>query len=143
MAAREDLRGQSPREVLLAKKDFIDSDLHSRELQWSFTGECPPPLPRSANAYLRAGFGTHEIVLYYELVRVLLAECFERVRSEKEISLKAMAAHLRQIKTAWLDAPDGESGGRTPSQMIESERKRVNLIMSAREILIDEDCDVC
>ena len=35
---RDDLRGQSPREVLLAKRESIDFDLHSRELQWSRGG---------------------------------------------------------------------------------------------------------
>src|SRR5205085_4364903 len=60
MTAREDLRGKAPREILLAKQDFIDFDLHSRSLQWSFTGACPPPLPLGSNAYARAGFGTHE-----------------------------------------------------------------------------------
>jgi len=32
---REDLRGISPREVLLARREFIDFDLQTQELQWS------------------------------------------------------------------------------------------------------------
>jgi len=31
----------------LEKKDFIDFELHSRSLQWSFTKECPPPFTRN------------------------------------------------------------------------------------------------
>lgn len=34
MTPRADLRGQSPREMMLRKRDFVDADLQSRELQW-------------------------------------------------------------------------------------------------------------
>ncbi|PYS94603.1 MAG: hypothetical protein DMF64_00190 [Acidobacteria bacterium] len=143
MTTREDLRDKTPREILLAKQDFIDFDLHSRSLQWSFTGACPPPLPLGSNAYARAGFGTHEIVVYYELVRYLLAECFTRLRAEKEFSLNATVEYLEQLKAAWLAAPNRDFSGRTPGQIIEWERQRVNLTMSATEYVIDEDCDLC
>lgn len=66
MNAREDLDGKTPREILLERQDFVDSDLSSRALQWSFTGFCPPPLPENSNAYKFAGFGTHEFVVYYD-----------------------------------------------------------------------------
>ena len=143
MSAREDLRGKTPREILLAKQDFIDFDLHSRSLQWSFMGACPPPLPRSSNAYARAGFGTHEMVVYYEFVRYLLEECFARLRAEKEASVNATVEHLEQLKATWLAAPNRDYAGRTPAQIIESERRRVNLTMFAAEYVIDEDCDFC
>lgn len=80
MTARGDLRGRTPREVLLEKQEFIDFDLHSRALQWSFTKECPPPLPLNSNAYRFSGFGTHENVVYYDMVRYLLGEYFEVAR---------------------------------------------------------------
>ena len=143
MTARADLRGQTPREILLAKRDFIDSDLHSRSLQWSFTGACPPPLPLNSNAYARAGFGTHEIVVYYELVRCLLEECFAWLRADAKFSVNAAVEHLEQLKAAWLDAPNRDFSGRTPSHIIEWERRRMNLTMSATEYVIDEDCDCC
>jgi hypothetical protein len=38
---------------------------------------------------------------------------------------------------------NGGYSGRTPSRIIESERRRVNLTMSATEYVIDEDCDFC
>ncbi len=43
MVEREDLRGKSPREVLLERRGFVELDQHSRAVQWSFTKECPPP----------------------------------------------------------------------------------------------------
>jgi hypothetical protein len=69
---REDLRGQSPRDVMFAKQDFIDFDLHTRSLQWTFLDEGPPCLSTDSFAYRYAGFGTHEWVIYYDLVRHLL-----------------------------------------------------------------------
>lgn len=72
MTPRDDLRGLSPREVLFAKRDFIDFDISSRELQWSFLDEGPPCLSVDSFAYRFAGFGIHEWVIYYDLVRHLL-----------------------------------------------------------------------
>lgn len=141
MTVRDDLRGRTPREVLLEKQDFIDFDLHSRSVQWSFTKECPPPLPLDSNAYRFAGFGTHEIVLYYELIRYLLGECF--ARAGDSTSIDAETEQLKQLAQEWLDAPGEDNYGRTPAQIIEGERKRVNLVMSAHESIVDEDCEVC
>jgi len=138
---REDLRGMTPREVLLEKKDFIDFELHSRELQWSFTKECPPPLSPTSTAYHFSGFGTHEIVLCYELFRYLLDECFEN--STQPFSLVEQSERLEQLKSTWLNSPGEDCYGRTPSQVIELERRRVNMTLSAKESIIDEDCDCC
>jgi hypothetical protein len=72
MTPRDDLRGQSPRDVFLATQDLIDYDLNSRELQWSFCDEGPPCLSVDSFSYRFAGFGTHEWVIYYDLVRHLI-----------------------------------------------------------------------
>lgn len=114
VSPRADLRGESPREILLAKKDFVDFDLHSRELQWSFTGERPPPLPASSPAFRFAGFGTHEIVLYYDLFRILLNECCNRARAVKQISLADEIERLEKIKASWLETPQDDCRGKAP-----------------------------
>jgi hypothetical protein len=72
MTPRKDLRGQSPRDVLFERRDFIDSDLENRSLQWSLLDEGPPCLSPHSFAYRFAGFGTHEWVIYYDLIRYLL-----------------------------------------------------------------------
>ena len=76
---RDDLRGQAPRDVLLERRDHISSDLEDRCHYWSLLGAAPPPLSRESAAYRVGGFGTHEIVLYYYLVRHLVEECWSRV----------------------------------------------------------------
>lgn len=141
MAEREDLQGKTPREVLLGKREFIDSDLHSRALQWSFTKECPPPLPLSSNAYRFSGFGTHEIVVYYSLVRYLLGEAFGNAGAD--ISRDAEIERLEKLKADWLNAPNGDYDGRRPSHITEMERQRMNMSMSATEYVINEDCEMC
>lgn len=83
MTPRDDLNGESPREILFAKQDLIDSDLESRSNQWSYFLEEPPSLSRDSSAYRFAGFGTHELVMYYDLVRFLIWEAVELVSSTR------------------------------------------------------------
>ena len=141
MTPRDDLRGKTPREVLLGQKKFIDFELHSRALQWSFAGECPPHLPLESNAYKYSGFGIHENVLYYYLVRDLLGICVEQ--HDPKRSLEEEIEWLEGLKTAWLEMPNPDFSFRTPGALIDSERRRINISMSAKEILIDEDCPCC
>lgn len=143
MTPRADLRRQTPREVMLAKLDFIDFDLHTRELQWSLLGEGPPPLARDSFAYRFAGFGSHEYVLDYDLMRHLLSECLQRVQSEDPIDVAAESSRLNKVKEAWLNSPQRELDGRVPSAIIESERRRIPLVMSAKSMMIDENCELC
>lgn len=142
VSPRHDLQDKSPRQWLLAKQEFIDFDLHSRELQWSFTGECPPPLLACSYAYRFAGFGTHELVLYYDLTRLLLDECYKRARQEKGSSAADEIERLELIKSTWLEAP-GEDRGKPPALVIELERKRIPLAISGKAAMVDEDCPIC
>lgn len=143
MTKRRDLRDRSPREVLLEKQDFIDFDLHTRSLQWSFTKVCPPGLGKDSFAYQNAGFGTHEWVLYYELFRHLLADAIEHYCCGGVADAEAEIGRLSGVRDRWLRSPDSESWGRLPIEMIDLERRRVNMTMSAKELLIDENCPCC
>lgn len=135
MTEREDLRGKMLREVLLEKSEFIESDLHSRSLQWTFTKVQPPAISKDTNAYKFAGFGRHEFVIYYDLFRHLLNECFERKMTNAE--------SLKELAYEWLNNPQAEFSGRIPARIIEIERCRINLTATAHECVVDEDCDVC
>lgn len=151
MTPRDDLRGQSPRDVLLARQDFIDYDLHTRSLQWSMQGEGPPCLATDSCAYRFAGFGTHEWVIYYDLVRRLLwsAPHKERGRiSEAETGsdqpdLEAEIAQLEKLKTEWLEHPQEDYDRRIPALLIENERIRLPIAMRVHDMVIDDDCPVC
>ena len=143
MTVRNDLRDRTPRDMLFEKLDFIDFDLHSRSLQWSLTKVCPPPLPKDSFAYINAVFGTHEWVLYYDMIRYLLADATERRKAGGVLEIEAEIDRLSQARDLWLRSPDSESWGRLPMEIIDLERRRVNMTMTAQQILIDENCPCC
>ena len=137
---REDLRGQSPRDVLLERQDFIDFDLHTRSLQWSMLGEGPPCLAQDSFAYRFGGFGTNEWVTYYDLVRHLLWRATELVGAD---DFGALVKQLENIKNDWLEQGNPEYDGRIPAITIHNERRRLPEAMNASQIMIDEDCECC
>jgi len=143
MSPRDDLRGKTPREVLFEKQKSISWDLESRARQYSSTKLCPKPIPADSFAYRNAGFGVHEMVMYYDLVRVLMSECYTELTKSRGIDRDAEIDRLSTVGETWLNSPDPESSNRLPADIIETERKRLNLTMSAQECLIDDDCPCC
>jgi len=147
MTARDDLQGQSPRDVLLARQDLIDYDLHARAMQWSMQGEGPPCLASDSFAYRFAGFGTHEWVIYYDLVRHLLRTALGQ-RScagdpTPQTEYLQQLARLEKLKTEWLEQPQEDYSGRIPALLIENERIRLPIAMRVHDMVIDDDCPVC
>jgi hypothetical protein len=140
---REDLCGLTPREAMLMKRDWIDMDLQFRETQWSLLREPAPCLSQDSAAYRLAGFGTHFVVIYYGLVRFLISKCWKRLRKGRKISAADEMVRLEKIKSEWLDTPDPDFGARTPVYILECERRRLPLIASAEELVIDDDCPCC
>ena len=142
MTPRDDLRGQTPREVLFAQREVVDWDLESRARQWSFTGHCPPPLKRDSVNYRFAGFGTHANVVYYDLLRYLLKDCWERAQTNPPATLLEETSRLEKLKEEWLEHGGGEFS-HIPQWVLEQERLRVPVTATATEMLIDPDCEVC
>ena len=86
-------------------------------MQWSFTGACPPSLSETSAAFRRGGFGTHENVLYYELVRHLVESCWDRVGEPADPAAeKGTAPVCRNGPKAGTDAKRWSShkGGLSP-----------------------------
>ena len=146
---RADLRGRSPRDVMLEKQDLIELDMDSRCMQWSFQGEGPPCLPIDSFAYRFGGFGIHEWIVYYDLLRRLLRLAVAAKRTpdsfvESDRASRFLdASTLNRIKTDWLESPSKEYDGRTPAIIIDNERRRLPITMTAEQIMIDEDCECC
>jgi len=143
MSRREDLHDRSPRDVLIEKQNFIDFDMQMRGLQWSMTKVCPQALDDCSFAYLNAGFGTHEWVVYHDLIRYLLADAAERRASGGPVEIDAEIERLSSLRDEWLRTPDPEIWSRTPREIIDLERHRINMTMSSEEILLDENCPCC
>jgi hypothetical protein len=143
MTPRNDLRGLSPREILLMKHEHIDWDMQSRELQWTRLKEPAPCLSKESYAYRFAGFGMHEMVIYYDLVRMLITDCWKRMIAGTRVSLPDETAHLEQRKTEWLNSPAPAYGGKIPSCLIENERMRLPWLLSKEDFPFVEDCPCC
>jgi hypothetical protein len=142
LTPRTDLRGQSPRDVMLAKREFIDQDLQFRAYQWSMQLEGPPCLTRDSHAYRYAGFGTHEWVIYYYLIRHLLGNADPQA-CNADFDFEALVSQLESLKDSWLNEPNPHFENRIPAILIENERKRLPEAMGGRSMVIDEDCPLC
>jgi len=157
MTPREDLGGVSPRDIALQRHGHLIRDLQDQCERWSRLDECPPGLDPSSFAFRYGGFGTHELVQYYELVRRLLWSCWERLVELRESRSAADAPDSRtpgdfltsevprlgKVRDEWLETPDPECHGRTPRSIIDRERARLPEGMSGHEAMIDCDCPCC
>jgi len=141
--SREDLRGKAPREIMLAKRDLINFDLESRCLQWSLLLEGPPCLDRGSHAYRFAGFGIHEWVVYYYLVRFLITQGFDLIKKLDLSQPEVFISKLEELKLQWLAEPNDEFSGHVPFIVLDNERKRLPEAMGGRTMVVDEDCPIC
>jgi len=147
-----ELNGKSSREVLVEQQDHISFDLDDRYHQWSAQGRCPPPLSTQAYAYRFAGFGTAENVLYYHLIRSLLARCWGDLESEvarigeildQEPFVRSEIAQLALYRDEWFDQPDNGFFGKSPRWFCDRERRRLPAVVDGSETMPDCDCPLC
>lgn len=157
MTPREDLAGCCPREIALEGHDHLTWDLQDQSENWSLLDRSPPGLSESAFGFRYGGFGTHELVQYYELVRELLWSCWDGLEALGKTSpavprpaartvgdfLTVEIPRLEAVRDAWLDGPDPECHGRTPRSIIERERARLPEGMSAQDAMVAPDCPCC
>ena len=147
LTPREDLRDHAPRDLMIdARYDHITKDLQYQAHRWSLVGEAPPGIARESMAYRFGGFGTHEFVLYYDLVREMITACINRPASNpvNESLLAAEVEHLQMMCQEWLNCPNHDDlHGRTPASVIDRERRRLPESSSAEEAIIDHDCPLC
>ena len=142
---RLDLRNQTPRDLLRDRRDFVDRQLEHQQQYWSRLGHCPPGLDRRSAAYRFGGFGTHETVMYYDLVRYLAEECWERVGgASRDVDVAAEIDYLEQLKQEWLHTPRNDLQGHSPAQVIDRERARLPLVSTPGDAGgYDCDCPLC
>jgi hypothetical protein len=157
LTPRDDLAGACPRDVALERHDHLMSDNQDRCDQWSRLDECPRGLDESSDAFMHGGFGTHELVKYYDLVRHLLWSCWEQLTelSQSPAGAQRLESYtvgdflteevprLERVRESWLDSPDSEVHGRTPRSIIVRERARLPEAMSGEDAIVDPDCPCC
>jgi hypothetical protein len=81
--------------------------------------------------------------MYYKLVRHLIENCWKNLCRNNIGDISAEAERLERVKTAWLETPDEEFGDRSPAYILECERKRLPLIASEEEVVVEDDCPIC
>src|SRR5262249_30648561 len=137
-----DLNGCTPRHVLLAERNRITSDLEHRSQQWSQQGHAPPALPAESLAYRLGGFGTTEVVLYFDLVRALLDQAWELAAQDPRPTPALLVEWLAEFRDAWLHSPNESSGPvRSPAELIEMERHRMPVTSDGSHL--HDDCPIC
>ncbi|MFL5243875.1 MAG: hypothetical protein ACJ8FY_17370 [Gemmataceae bacterium] len=153
LTPRDELGGACPREIALKRHGHLTRDSQDRCEQWSMLGECPPGLEETSHAFRNGGFGTHELVMYYYLIRELLWSCWEQLtETARSANSKFLAIgdflgteipRLENVRETWLDAPNLEFHSRTPCSIIRRERARLPEGMSRHEAIVDADCPCC
>jgi hypothetical protein len=140
MTARDDLGGRTPRQVLLAERERLGSDMEHRQEQWSLQRHAAPGLASESPAYRFGGFGTIEVVLYFDLVRAVLDQACELTRQGTPRSL--LVQRLAEFRDDWLNEPNETTGpAMTPAQLIESERRRMPVTSDGSHL--HDDCPIC
>lgn len=142
MTPRDDLLGKIPRDFLHETREAIQLDLEHRSYQWSLQGFPPEGLPETSAAYRYAGWGTAEVVLYFEMIRAIMEEAWnlrrwatEKRRPSPESctsvekspqNTEELAQALATFAQHWLRKPSDEDFSElSPLEMIESERRRM------------------
>src|SRR5262249_2354807 len=83
-----------------------------------------------------------EVVLYFDLVRALLAEAWSLTKQEPRPTRPLLVEHLAAFRDRWLREPyEGGSMPLTPAELIESERRRVPVAIEGGPL--DDDCPIC
>jgi len=141
---RDDLAGQTPRDVLIAQQQWIEQDLQWRRSEWSRLGRPPAGVPRESRAYRHAGIGLHEFIMYYDLVRHLLGKAWEEQPADFA-NRDTLLGWLRHEQSRWLlnSVHDGTPDAFVPGEVIDLERQRIPLTADAESQMIDCDCPLC
>lgn len=147
MTPREDLRGQTPRQTMNAGRKFVDQGVHDRRAQWDDMDRCPPGIDEDSVAYRLAGFGSHEHVVYYDMVRHLLWCGRLAVAGQAATTVDAFAASqlksLAQMREHWLDEPYSETTGASARSIVAKERSGLPEGLTGAQAIIDDDCPLC
>jgi len=157
LTPREDLGGLCPREVALERRAHVSWDLQDQCERWSRLGKAPPGLDKSSLAFRYGGFGIHELVEYYGLVRELISSCWQPLVELSETHsaarrpetltvggfLTGEVPRLESVRGQWLESPDPDCHGRTRRSIIDRERSRLPEVMSRHEAIVDADCPCC
>jgi hypothetical protein len=141
MMPREDLEGEPPRPFLHRGRDWVDHELNNRQMQWSNQGGAPRPLDRDTFAYRYGPLGRHEVVMYFDLCREVIAAAWDRIIETPEIDEATLTKVLNEHAQCWLAEGSIDGDPTPPAVIIENERRRTPLVGDGSHL--DCDCPIC
>jgi len=104
-------------------------------------GFAPPALSMNSSAYQFGGYGTVEVALYFDLMRSLLGEAWDRVidgESSCDLLVERLAEHRDQSLS---QPPQDDDCVESCNELIESERRRMPVTSDGSHV--DGDCPIC
>lgn len=137
--------GATVQQLITRDLFHVDGDLARRSDQWLAFDVQPAALRASDWAYRHMSFGTHEVSVYFSLVRFLILKyinerCKVASKLPDDVDMRVKWLHIQQ--ELWLDEPDAEEPTPlTPRHIIESERLRIPL--AEEPGIFDCDCPLC
>ncbi len=141
MTPREDLEGKPPRPFLHQGRDWVDRELHNRQMQWSNEGGAPRALDRDTFAYRHGPLGCHEVVMYFNLCRELIDTARDRIVETPAIGHAALTQAIHNHAQWWLAEGSMDGDPTPPAAVIENERRRMPLVGDGSHL--DCDCPLC
>lgn len=145
MTPRDDLNGATPRDCIHGGADWIDSLADGQHFRVD-EGDEPVPVPTELSTHEHAAFGRHEMVIYFDACREVIADGWRWLLERRE-RLKAgqlndeFATVMHDLLKSWLASPFED--GPTAESIIRSDRLRVPLYSTGADHIIDCDCPIC
>jgi hypothetical protein len=143
LTPHEGLAGRTPREVLLSRREFLDGDIEDVGAIWTILGKCPPGLPSDCHAYRYGRFGTHEIILYHDMVTYLLTELKQQHGAEAKYEVDVEARRLDELREEWLHTSQDDLCDQSPAALIAANRARLPWVIPRDRVCLDDNCPLC
>jgi hypothetical protein len=141
LTPRDDLGGEAPRYFLHFGREWVERELENRERQWADEGRAPRALDRDTFAYRYGPLGRHEVVMYFDLCRVVIHRAWQLIVETPEIDPTALTQALHEAAQRWLAEGSIDDDPTPPAVIIENERRRVPLVGDGSHL--DCDCPLC
>ena len=138
---RADLEGDAPRAFLHRGRNWVDRELQNREMQWSNERGAPQSIGRDTFAYRCGPLGRHEVVMYFDLCREVIATAWDQIAGRPEIDETALTNLLHEHAQRWLAEGSIDDDPTPPAVIIENERRRMPLVGDGSHL--DCDCPIC
>ena len=158
MTPRDDIGGLIPRQMLHGAREWIDQLIWAQQMRFNDIRELLA-IPKDLVDYETAPMGRDEIVIYFELCRMLIEAAWSWCRRQNiqgkrgagEACRADLVQYLSGVKAEWLDSPFESAS--SPSFIIECCRRRVPMgagvpivgmsQQAPAEHVIDCDCPIC